>query len=150
MARGGRRVAQGEPAGKLSPTAMLYRRLADLVVLLHFGFVLFVVLGGLLALRRPRLAWVQLPCAAWGVLIEYVGWVCPLTPLENLLRRRGGEATYRGGFVEHYIAGVLYPAGLGRTGPILLGTLVLVVNLAIYARLAAILISRRRARAPGG
>ncbi|HVS04348.1 MAG TPA: DUF2784 domain-containing protein, partial [Thermoanaerobaculia bacterium] len=74
--------------------------LADATVVLHFLFVVFVVLGGLLVLRWPRLAWVHLPVAAWGVLIEWVGWICPLTPLENRLRALGGEAGYAGGFVE--------------------------------------------------
>jgi uncharacterized membrane protein YhhN len=93
---------------------MLYRWLADLVVVLHFGFVLFVVGGGLLALRWPRLARVHLPTAVWGVLIEFGGWLCPLTPLENWLRRRSGGAGYAGGFVEHYVLPVLYPSGLTR------------------------------------
>lgn len=124
---------------------MLYRRLADLVVLLHFAFVLFVVLGGFLVLRRPRLAWLHVPCALWGVLIEYAGWVCPLTPLENALRRLGGAAAYGGGFIERYVTHLLYPAGLTRGQQIVLGSFALLVNLAIYARLTTIRISRRRA-----
>jgi hypothetical protein len=92
-----------------------YRLLADLVVVVHLGFVAFVVAGGLLVLRWPRLAWAHLPCAVWGALIEFAGWVCPLTPLENDLRRLGGEAGYEGGFVERYLTSVLYPHGLTRT-----------------------------------
>ena len=79
---------------------MLYRFLADAVVLIHLGFVVFVVAGGFLVLRWPRAAWIQLPAAVWGVLVEWSGWVCPLTPLENWLRAQGGGAGYEGGFVE--------------------------------------------------
>jgi hypothetical protein len=109
--------------------------LADLVVALHFAFVLFVVLGGLLVLRWPRLAYVHVPAAIWGVLIEFAGWVCPLTPLENSLRVRAGEAGYEGSFVEHYILPMLYPSALTRNVQFLLGALVLALNLAFYAYL---------------
>ena len=119
---------------------MIYRRLADLVLVLHLAFVLFVVLGGLLVLRSPRVAWLHLPATIWGVLIEYTGWICPLTPLENSFRMGGGEAGDNGGFIEHYIQPALYPPGLTRTTQIVLGSLVLIVNLAAYA----ILMSRVR------
>ena len=111
---------------------MIYRALADVVLIAHFAFVLFVVLGGLLVLRWPRLAWLHLPAAIWGVLIEYSGWICPLTPLENSLRTRGGEAGYSGGFIEHYIQPVLYPSGLTRSTQIVLGSLLLILNLTAY------------------
>jgi hypothetical protein len=109
-----------------------YGLLADLVVGLHLLFVCFVVGGGLLVLRRPRLAWVHLPAAAWGALIEFAGWICPLTPLEKWLRGRGGGAGYEGDFVEHYLLPVLYPAGLTREVQIGLGVLVLAANVGIY------------------
>jgi len=112
---------------------LIYRALADVVLIAHFAFVLFVVLGGLLVLRWPRLAWLHLPAAIWGVLIEYSGWICPLTPLENSLRTRGGEAGYSGGFIEHYIQPVLYPSGLTRSTQIVLGSLLLILNLTAYA-----------------
>lgn len=112
---------------------MLYRFLADLVVALHFAFVLFVVLGGLFALRWPRAAWLHLPAAIWGAGIEFLAGVCPLTPLENRLRRLGGEAGYSGGFVEHYLLPVLYPAGLTREVQLALGTFVVALNVVIYA-----------------
>ena len=111
---------------------MLYRVLADLTVLAHGLFVVFVVLGGLLVLRRPRAAWAHVPAAVWGALIELRGWVCPLTPLENRLRRLGGEAGYGGGFIEHYVVPVLYPPGLTREIQVGLGVAVVVLNLAIY------------------
>ena len=79
---------------------MVYRVLADVVVLIHLGFVLFVVAGGFLVLRWPRMAWVHVPAAVWGVVVEWSGWICPLTPLENWLLVHGGAAGYSGGFVE--------------------------------------------------
>lgn len=112
---------------------MFYRLLADAVVLMHLGFVLFVVLGGLLVLRWPRLAWAHLPAAAWGVWIEWSAGICPLTPLENDLRRAGGEAGYPGSFVDHYVMPVLYPVGLTPAIQVWLGAAVLAVNLAVYA-----------------
>jgi hypothetical protein len=111
---------------------LIYRALADLVLVVHLLFVLFVVLGGLLVLRWPAVALLHIPAAVWGVLIEYTGWICPLTPLENLLRVRGGEAGYTGGFIQHYIQPLLYPAGLTRGTQIVLGSLVLVLNLSAY------------------
>ncbi len=108
--------------------------LADLVVVLHFLFVLFVVLGGLLVLRWPRVAWLHLPAAIWGAAIELTGGICPLTPLENSLRRQAGGTGYSGGFIEHYILPVLYPSDLTRSIQIVLGLLVLALNLAIYAQ----------------
>ncbi|MFC1575642.1 DUF2784 domain-containing protein [Gemmatimonadota bacterium] len=115
---------------------MLYRLLADLMVVLHIAFVGFVVAGGIFVARRPRLARIHLPVAAWGVLIEMGGWICPLTPLEVRLRRLGGEAGYAGGFVEHYLLPVLYPTGLTRTHQVVLGFLVLILNLGIYGWVA--------------
>ncbi|HUP41972.1 MAG TPA: DUF2784 domain-containing protein, partial [Thermoanaerobaculia bacterium] len=110
-----------------------YRLAADLVVVLHLGFVLFVVLGGLFVLRWPRLAWVHLPVAAYGALIELVGWICPLTPLENWLRQAAGETGSQRGFVAHYRLPVLYPRALTAGLQLTLGLLVILVNAAIYA-----------------
>lgn len=111
---------------------MAYRTLADLVVVVHLSFVLFVVLGGMLVLRWHPVRWFHLPAAVWGVLIEFTGWVCPLTPLENWLRRLGEEAGYTGGFVEHYLVSILYPEDLTRGFQITLGLAVLAVNLPVY------------------
>jgi hypothetical protein len=116
---------------------LIYRVLADLVLVVHLAFVLFVVLGGLLVLRWTRVAWLHVPAAVWGVLIEYSGWICPLTPLENSFRVRGGGAGYNGGFIEHYIQPVLYPAGLTRGTQIVLGSLALLVNLTAYGVVVA-------------
>ena len=111
---------------------MLYRILADLVVGVHALFVAFVVLGGLLALRWPWVAILHLPAAVWGALIEFRGWICPLTPLEKWLRAAAGQAGYQGGFIEHYLLPVLYPAGLTRGVQVVLGSAVVVVNLLVY------------------
>jgi hypothetical protein len=120
---------------------MPYRLLADLVVLLHAGFVIFVVFGGLAVFRWPRLVWVHLPAAAWGALIELAGWICPLTPLENSLRQLAGQEGYPGGFIEHYVIPVLYPHGLTRNIQIGMGIAVLALNAVIYG---VVLVCRRR------
>lgn len=119
---------------------MWYRIGADVVLIVHFLFVLFVIFGGLLVIRWPRFAWVHVPVAIYGVVIEFLGFICPLTPLENSLRERGGEAGYSGGFIEHYITATIYPSGLTRRIQIVLGVGVLVLNVGIYA------IVTRRAR----
>lgn len=106
--------------------------MADIVVLLHLIFILFVLMGGILAIWWRKVAWVHIPAAGWGVLIEFAGWFCPLTPLENRFRIKGGEAGYPGGFVEEYILPVIYPAGLTREIQIILGIFVITVNLVIY------------------
>jgi len=128
---------------------MAYHRLADVVVLIHFAFLLFVVLGGVMVLRWPKVAWVHAPAAIWGVLIEFFGWICPLTPLEIDLRRRAGEAAYTGGFIAHYVTRVLYPEGLTRGIQMVLGTLVLVLNGTVYATLIARARRRRAAHRMG-
>jgi len=109
-----------------------YGLLADIIVIVHAAFVLFVVAGGLLAFRWKRVAWVHLPAAAWGALVECLGRVCPLTPLENWLRARGGELGYEGEFVGRYLLPVLYPAALTRELQVGLGALVVVVNALVY------------------
>jgi hypothetical protein len=111
---------------------MSYRLLADLVLIVHAGFVAFVVLGALLMLRWPRIAWVHGPVVLWGAGIEFLGGICPLTPLENHWRRSARELGYPGGFVEHYLMSALYPDGLTRQVQLALGALVLLVNAAIY------------------
>jgi hypothetical protein len=124
---------------------MSFHRLADLVLILHFGFLAFVVAGGSVVLRWPKAAWLHLPAVFWGALTEFSGWICPLTPLENTLRHRAGESGYTGGFIAHYITRVLYPEGLTRGIQIVLGVLVLALNGAIYTML---LVRVRRSRLP--
>lgn len=111
----------------------MYDRLAvDALLLTHFAFVAFVALGGALVLRWPKLAWVHLPSALWGALVELFGWVCPLTPLEVALRRSAGNSGYSGGFIEHYLVATLYPQSLTRDIQLVVGVAVVVVNVAIY------------------
>lgn len=125
---------------------MLFRALADAVLLLHLAFVLFVVAGGLLALRWRWMPWLHLPALAWAVWIEFSGRICPLTPLENWLRRAGGKGGYAGGFVEHYVLPVLYPDGLTRELQWTLGAGLVLLNLLVYGWL----LWRRRRRGAAG
>jgi hypothetical protein len=111
---------------------LLYQSLADFVVLTHLAFIVFVLFGGLFALRWPWVTGVHVPAALWGAVVAFCGWLCPLTPIENSLRRAGGSAEYSAGFIEHYIVPVIYPAELTRELQVFLGFVVLVVNLTIY------------------
>lgn len=125
---------------------MLFLRLADAVVIVHFAFVIFVIAGGLLLFRWPRLVWLHLPALAWGAWVEFSHWICPLTYLENWLRQLAGLAAYRGDFVEHYLLPILYPAHLTAEIQIVLGALVLIVNVAVYT----VWLGWRRSRALEG
>jgi hypothetical protein len=109
--------------------------LADLVLLLHAAFIVFVLLGGLLVWRWHWLIWLHVPAAIWGILIEVQGWLCPLTPLENRLRRAAGADGYSTGFIDHYLAPLIYPPGLTPAIQLLLAGGVLLVNAVIYALL---------------
>jgi len=111
---------------------MLFRFLADLVLVIHLGFILFAVFGVFLVLKWRVVAWIQVPTFLWAVLIEFANWVCPLTPLENWLRTKGGGLPYPTTFVEHYILPLIYPAFLTRNLQIFLGFLVLSINLGLY------------------
>jgi hypothetical protein len=122
---------------------MSYSWAADAVLVLHVAFVLFVLFGGLLLFRWPRVAWLHMPAAVWGMITEYAGIICPLTPLENEFRRRAGEAGYGTGFIEHYVTRIMYPHGLTRGIQVVLGTLVLALNLIVYG----LAFSRSRSRA---
>jgi len=123
---------------------MIFRLLADAAVAFHAAFVIFVVAGGLLIVRWPRVAWLHLPAAAWGAWVELAGWTCPLTPLESWLRERGGGAAYTSGFIEHYVLPILYPGSLTRPAQCVLGGLVILVNVVVYA-----VVFRRRVRSSG-
>jgi hypothetical protein len=120
---------------------MAFRLLADATVVAHLAFVIFVVAGGLLVLRWPRVAWAHLPAVAWGAWVEFAGWICPLTPLENWLRARGGQTAYTASFIDQYVVPVLYPPGLSRDLQWLLGGLVLAINAGVY-----FVVVRRRVR----
>jgi Protein of Unknown function (DUF2784) len=120
--------------------------LADAVLILHFAFVAFVLAGALLLLRWRKLVWVHLPAALWGAVVEFTGWICPLTPLENRLRERAGTAGYSGDFVGRYLLPVIYPDALTARAQLVLGLLVVGVNVALYAVVTA---ESRRSRANG-
>jgi hypothetical protein len=120
---------------------MLYRLIADLILVLHLAFAAFALFGGLLVLRRPHAAWLHLPALAWGVFVQWADCICPLTPLENYFRVQGGEAGYEGGFIEHYLSMLLYPDNLTIELRYLLGAVLLTVNAVVYVRL----IFRKRA-----
>ncbi|MBA1229122.1 DUF2784 domain-containing protein [Pseudomonas viridiflava] len=112
---------------------MIYRVAADAVVLFHFLFIVFVLLGGLLVLTRPWMALMHVPAMVWGALVEFLHLYCPLTPLENALRNRAGEQGYDGGFIEHYLIALIYPSGLTPQIQLWLGSIVVLVNGSIYA-----------------
>lgn len=105
---------------------------ADLLLVLHLGFICFVLAGGLLVLKWRWLAILHLPAVVWGALVEIQGWLCPLTPWEQQLRQAAGQAGYRGGFVEHYLLPVLYPPGLEHNTQLILGGAVILINAIIY------------------
>ena len=111
---------------------MPFSVLADLVVVIHFLFVLFVVFGGLLSLYKQGWAWLHIPAALWGAFIELTGWICPLTPLENRLRIQGGGVGYASDFIDRYITSLLYPSGLTSRLQIIIGVFVIVINVSIY------------------
>ncbi len=116
---------------------------ADAVLLIHFLFILFALFGGLLALRWPRIMYLHVPAALWGMVVEWTGWPCPLTPLEQILRRVAGQRSYEGGFIENYLWPLIYPAGLTREIQLLLGVVVLVMNVLVYGLVLARLRARR-------
>jgi hypothetical protein len=112
---------------------MIYRILADALVLVHAGFIVFAVFGGLLALQQGAWMWAHLPAVAWAALVVIMGWTCPLTPWEQSLRAAAGQNVYEGDFIDHYLLAAIYPEGLTRTLQIWLGVAVLALNLAVYA-----------------
>jgi len=111
---------------------MLYSFAANLLLIVHLLFIVFVVLGALLILKWRWLVYLHLPAVIWGVLIEFNHWVCPLTPWENQLRLSAGEAGYNTGFIEHYLLPLIYPANLTDNIQVILGSLVIIINLTLY------------------
>jgi Protein of Unknown function (DUF2784) len=112
---------------------MSYQIVASGLVLLHLGFVGFVVAGGLVCLKWHRVIWIHIPAVIWGIAIELTGWICPLTPLENYLRQKAGEQAYTNDFVFHYLMPILYPETLTRKIQLLMGLVVALINIAVYA-----------------
>ena len=112
---------------------MTYRLGADAVLLLHLAFILFALLGALLAARWRWLVAIHLPAAAWGFFVELSGRICPLTYAENALRIKAGESGYAESFIEHYLLALIYPAGLTREIQFVLAAVVVIINVAIYA-----------------
>ena len=110
----------------------MYPLLANLVLIVHLAFVVFVLCGGLLVLRWRWIAWLHLPAAVWGAVVEFTGWICPLTPLENWLREQDGEIPYSSDFIAQYLLPVLYPGDLTRGLQLLLGTGVVILNAVMY------------------
>lgn len=123
--------------------------LIDLVILVHIAFIVFVLFGGLLAFRWCRMPWAHLPAVVWGVAVELFGWVCPLTPLENVLRRAGGDVGYSVSFVERYLVPLVYPAELTRELQLLLGGAVVAVNAVVYFLVLRRVDNPRRAQRSG-
>lgn len=121
---------------------MLDQLAADTILIIHFAFVAFVIAGGVLVLRWPRLAWLHVPAVFWGAIVELTGWICPLTPLENGLREAAGESTWHGDFIHHYLVALLYPEGLTRDMQLLFGVLVILLNVLLYG----VLLMRMRGR----
>lgn len=111
---------------------MVYSFFSDMVVLLHFIYVIFAVAGGMLLIWWPKVIWIHVPSAIWAALISFAGWICPLTYLENWLRIKSGGIGYSTGFIIQYIEPVLYPAGLTYFHQVILGLIVVVLNLIIY------------------
>ena len=107
--------------------------IADAIVVTHFLFIAFVIFGGLLVIRWPKVAFVHLPAAIWGALVEFFSWICPLTPLENHFREMAGEALYSGDFVARYLIPVIYPVNLTTSIQKVLGVMVILVNVIFYA-----------------
>ena len=112
---------------------MVYKLLADFVLLLHLAFIIFVIFGGLLALKNVKWAWLHVPAAVWGGFVEFAGWICPLTPLENWLCFRAGAGTYQEGVIAHYLLPLIYPTELTRNVQIVLGAGVVLISLFIYS-----------------
>lgn len=124
---------------------MIYSFLADLLVVFHLVFILYVIAGALLIIKWPKTLWLHLPSCFWGMTVEFTGWICPLTPWEIQLRRLAGEEGYTGSFIEHYLIPIIYPSGLTREVQMVLGGTVLIVNLSLYT---LILIKRRNRKTP--
>ena len=112
---------------------MWYRILADAVVVVHLVFIIFVLLGGVFVVKWRSLVFVHIPAVLWGAWVEFQGWICPLTPLENWFRQKAGLGGYQNGFIDQYLVPLIYPAGLNREWQMIFGALVIILNVTIYA-----------------
>ena len=112
--------------------AIMFRVLADGLVVLHLGFILFVIFGGLVVALWPKAIWAHIPCAVWGITIELSGFICPLTSMENYLRLQAGQSAYSGDFIIHYIEPVIYPEGLTRELQVIMALLAFAINAVVY------------------
>jgi hypothetical protein len=128
---------------------VIYSRLADLVVVVHFLFILFVIFGGLFSFASSKWALLHVPAVLWGAGTEFFGLICPLTPLENRLRLAADSENYPGGFIDHYLVPIIYPDGLTREIQLVLGVFVLLLNLLVYAAVMARKLRQRDMRRPG-
>ena len=124
----------------------MYSLLADALVVVHLLFIVFVVAGGVLVIRWPKAAFIHLPAAVWGAVVEFTGWICPLTPLENTFRNLAGADPYSGDFIERYLIPVIYPANLTAETQYVLGMLVVIVNILFYGIAIGLRIRKRRFR----
>ena len=124
----------------------MYAPLADALVVIHLAFIVFVVVGGALVLRWPKAAFIHLPAAVWGAVIEFTGWICPLTPLENAFRNLSGAGAYSGDFIQRYLIPVIYPSNLTAETQCVLGSLVVIVNILFYGIAIGLRIRKRRFR----
>ena len=111
----------------------MYNVLADAIVVVHFLFIVFVIFGGLLVIHWPRMAFAHLPATLWGAAVEFFGWICPLTPLENNLRQLAGGSFYSGDFIARYLLPVIYPENLTATMQQIFGAFVIIINIIFYA-----------------
>ncbi len=111
---------------------MIAKFTADLLVVVHFAFIVFVIFGGLLVLKWGKVSILHIPSVLWGALIEFKGWICPLTPLENHFREAAGGVGYTGGYINYYLMPIIYPEGLTQGIQIVLGVIVLAINLCVY------------------
>jgi hypothetical protein len=111
----------------------MYQFIADFILVVHLAFIAFVLAGGLLLLRWPRLFWLHLPAVSWTVFVELTGGVCPLTPLENYFRALGRGDVFQGDFVGRYLLPLVYPAALTPSIQAVLAGVVILINFIFYA-----------------
>jgi len=123
---------------------LIYHVTANLLVMIHLVFIVFVIAGGFIVLIWPWVILLHIPAVIWGGIVELKGWICVLTPWENNLRRLAGQEGYPGGFIEHYIVSLIYPAELTRDAQIVMGVIVIIINLCVYSFIVYRLMCERK------